>query len=142
MLAQRLFTLMDDLAGIRVPHHFLVTILAPIFDLKPFHPIVVPSRPTRLRKQRQPRLPPGLLRHRTYGPVSHSLDKQYALQQGYRRARRVAFHTVCCTVTTPILQIAAPKTPLSALLLAPLRVGPPSRAPSPVAHVGYCRPSR
>jgi hypothetical protein len=51
---------MDDLAGLRAPHHFLVTILAPIFDLNPFHPIVVPSRPTRLRKQRQPRLPPGL----------------------------------------------------------------------------------
>jgi hypothetical protein len=34
MLAQRLFTLMDNLAGVRVPRHFRVSIVAPVFDLK------------------------------------------------------------------------------------------------------------
>jgi hypothetical protein len=60
MLAQRLFTLMDNLAGVRVPRHFRVSIVAPVFDLKPLHPLVIPSRPIRLRKQRHPRLLTGL----------------------------------------------------------------------------------
>src|SRR5215204_2499573 len=48
------------LAGVRVPRHFGVSIVAPVFDLKPLHRLVIPSRPIRLRKQRYPRLPTGL----------------------------------------------------------------------------------
>jgi hypothetical protein len=167
MISQRLLTLVDNLAGIWIPHNFCVVVVPAVLSLLSVHPLLAVVRPTRPRHGPQPRPPAWLAASPLLAfpltPASTSAtdvistpnlrDCEPQSGQAIRFPAGVLggsssclphlpHHTVCFTVTIPTLQTAAPKNPLSALLLAPLRVGPPSRAPSPVAHVGYCRPSR
>jgi hypothetical protein len=167
MISQRLPTLMDNLAGIWIPHNFCVLVVPAVLSLLSVHPLLAVVRPTRPRHGHNQGLSPGLPASplvafpltlaSTSATDAISTPNLRDCEPQSGQAKRfpagvlggsssclphAPHHIVCFTVTIPTLQTAAPKTPLSALLLAPLRVGPPSRAPSPVAHVGYCRPSR
>src|SRR5215216_2613489 len=62
MFAQRLLTLMDNLADIWIPHNFRVSVFPSVLSLLSVHPLLVVVRPTRPRHGPQPGLPARLAR--------------------------------------------------------------------------------
>ena len=49
MIRQRFIDLVDDLAGIRIFHHFRVSVVPAVLSLLPVHPLLAGVRPTKLR---------------------------------------------------------------------------------------------
>jgi hypothetical protein len=130
MLAQRLLTLMDNLAGIWIPHNFRVSVVPAVLSLLPVHPLLAVARPTRLRHGCQPRLPAWLACTLTPALTSgtdviSTPNLRACEPQSGQEIRSPAgvlggsssclphppHHTVCFTVTTPILQKASPSHP-------------------------------
>jgi hypothetical protein len=62
MISQRLLTLVDNLAGIWIPHNFCVVVVPAVLSLLSVHPLLAVVRPTRPRHGPQPGPPAWLAR--------------------------------------------------------------------------------